>query len=65
MVGDRADTDGRFAVTLGGRFALVLSGVTRRVDLPVSPAPDLVADDVAALVDPLLAVLAGGVGEPG
>ena len=65
MVGDRPDTDGRFAVTLGGRFALVLSGVTRRADLPVSPAPDLVADDLAALVDPLLAVLAGGVGEPG
>jgi glycerol 3-phosphatase-2 len=65
MVGDRADTDGRFAVTLGGRFALVLSGVTGRLDLPVSPAPDLVAEDVAALVDPLLAVLAGGVGEPG
>ena len=52
MVGDRADTDGRFAVPLGGRFALVLSGVTRRADLPVRPAPDLVADDVAGLWPP-------------
>jgi HAD superfamily hydrolase (TIGR01450 family) len=65
MVGDRADTDGRFGVALGGRFALVLSGVTRRIDLPVSPAPDLVADDVAALVGPLLALLTGAQGEPG
>jgi 4-nitrophenyl phosphatase len=49
MVGDRPDTDGRFALALGGRFALVLSGVTTRADLPVTPAPDLVADDLAAL----------------
>ena len=28
VVGDRPDTDGRFAVALGWRFALVLSGVT-------------------------------------
>jgi hypothetical protein len=39
--------------------------VTRRIDLPVSPAPDLVADDVAALVGPLLALLTGAQGEPG
>ena len=49
MVGDRADTDGRFARALGGRFGLVLSGVTKRADLPVSPAPDLVGDDLADL----------------
>jgi 4-nitrophenyl phosphatase len=49
MVGDRPDTDGEFAVALGGRFALVLSGVTSRADLPVTPEPDLVADDLAAL----------------
>ncbi len=49
MVGDRPDTDGRFAVTLGYRFGLVLSGVT--TELPVEPAPDLVAADLAALVD--------------
>ena len=49
MVGDRPDTDGRFAVALGYRFGLVLSGVTTA--LPVEPAPDVVADDLAALVD--------------
>ena len=53
MVGDRADTDGRFAVALGYRFALVLSGVTTA--LPVEPEPDLVAADLAALVDRELA----------
>jgi ribonucleotide monophosphatase NagD (HAD superfamily) len=50
MVGDRPDTDGRFAVTLGWRFALVLSGVTTAADLPVDPPPDVVADTLAALV---------------
>lgn len=49
MVGDRPDTDGRFAVALGYRFGLVLSGVTTA--LPVEPTPDLVADDLAALVE--------------
>jgi 4-nitrophenyl phosphatase len=58
MVGDRPDTDGRFAVALGGQFALVLSGVTRPADLPVTPTPDLVAHDVAKLVDPLLSSFA-------
>ena len=51
MVGDRADTDGRFAVTLGYRFGLVLSGVTHADDLPTDPAPDLVAADLSTLVD--------------
>ncbi|MEZ5145004.1 MAG: HAD-IIA family hydrolase [Acidimicrobiales bacterium] len=51
MVGDRPDTDGRFAVALGYRFALVLSGVTGRADLPVTPAPDLVAEDLAGAID--------------
>ena len=53
VVGDRPDTDGRFAVTLGYRFALVLSGVTTA--LPVEPEPDLVAADLAELVDAELA----------
>ena len=53
MVGDRPDTDGRFALTLGWRFGLVLSGVTTA--LPVEPAPDLVAPDLAALVGAALA----------
>jgi len=51
MVGDRPDTDGQFAVRMGYRFALVLSGVTTRADLPVAPSPDLVADDLAAVVE--------------
>jgi HAD superfamily hydrolase (TIGR01450 family) len=50
VVGDRPDTDGAFAVTLGYRFALVLSGVTGKDDLPVTPSPDVVADSLAALV---------------
>jgi hypothetical protein len=32
------------------RFALVLSGVTKRDDLPVEPSPAVAADDLAALV---------------
>jgi 4-nitrophenyl phosphatase len=54
-VGDRPDTDGGFAVALGYRFGLVLSGVTTATDLPVTPPPDLVADDLRRLVDQVLA----------
>lgn len=54
VIGDRADTDGRFAVAMGWRFGLVLSGVTAAADLPVDPVPDLLAVDLAALVDQLL-----------
>lgn len=50
VVGDRPETDGAFARTLGYRFALVLSGVTHETDLPVEPAPDVVALSLAALV---------------
>jgi 4-nitrophenyl phosphatase len=50
VVGDRPDTDGVLAGQLGYRFALVLTGVTSRADLPVTPAPDVVADSLAALV---------------
>jgi 4-nitrophenyl phosphatase len=50
MVGDRPDTDGGFARTLGYRFGLVLSGVTHEGDLPVEPPPDVVAPDLATLV---------------
>jgi 4-nitrophenyl phosphatase len=49
VVGDRPETDGRFAEALGFRFGLVLSGVTGERDLPVSPSPDLVAVDLAEL----------------
>lgn len=50
VVGDRDDTDGRFARVLGARFALVLSGVTGGDEVPVDPSPDLVAADLAAVV---------------
>ncbi len=51
MVGDRPDTDGEFALRLGYRFALVLSGVTTSNDLPVTPTPQVVANDLAAVVE--------------
>ncbi len=52
VVGDRPDTDGRLARVLGYRFALVLTGVTSADDVPsVEPKPDIVAPDLAALVD--------------
>jgi len=51
VVGDRPSTDGLFAVTLGAPFGLVLSGVTTKADLPVTPEPTWVSTDLAALVD--------------
>lgn len=54
-VGDRADTDGRFARALGFEWVLVLTGVTRPADLPVDPTPDRVALDLADAVDAALA----------
>ncbi len=54
-VGDRPDTDGRFARALGYEWVLVLSGVTSATDLPVDPAPDRVELDLAAAVDAALA----------
>jgi HAD superfamily hydrolase (TIGR01450 family) len=50
VVGDRPETDGAFAAALGYRFALVLTGVTGPGDLPVEPAPDVVAPTLAELV---------------
>jgi len=50
VVGDKAETDGELADALGARFALVLSGVTSAADLPVTPAPDIVAADLGTLV---------------
>ncbi len=55
MVGDRPSTDGGMARTLGCRFGLVLSGVVSAADLPVEPNPDVIADNLAALVSALLA----------
>lgn len=54
MVGDRPATDGAFAGVLGYRFGLVLSGVTTSSDLPVEPAPDVVAPDLRTLVERVL-----------
>jgi 4-nitrophenyl phosphatase len=54
MVGDRGSTDGRFARTLGCPFALVLTGVTTR-DAAAAEDADLVCDDLASVVDRLLA----------
>ena len=51
VVGDRPDSDGRFAQALGYEFALVLSGLTGPDDLPVSPEPQYCAPDLATLVD--------------
>lgn len=53
MVGDRPDTDGRFAVALGYRFALVLSGIADSA-AGADPAPAVTAPDLAHLVDELL-----------
>jgi glycerol 3-phosphatase-2 len=55
VVGDRAETDGAFATRVGAPFALVLTGVTRREDLPVRPQPAVVAEDLAHAVDAILA----------
>jgi 4-nitrophenyl phosphatase len=54
-VGDRPDTDGRFARALGFEWVLVLSGVTRAEHLPVEPTPDRVELDLSAAVDAALA----------
>lgn len=51
VVGDRPDTDGRFATTLGYRFALVLTGVVTDAKEVIDPTPDEIAPDLASLVD--------------
>jgi ribonucleotide monophosphatase NagD (HAD superfamily) len=51
MVGDRPDTDGAFAQTIGCRYALVLSGVTASA---AGSGAHLVAPDLAGVVDTLL-----------
>lgn len=50
VVGDRFDTDGEFARTLGFEFGLVLSGVTTPDAVDSESPPDLVAADLSALV---------------
>jgi len=54
MVGDRPDTDGRFARTLGWEVALVLPGTIGAHDLPVTPSPERIAATLADLVDEAL-----------
>lgn len=54
MVGDRPDTDGRFAIALGWRFGLVLTGVTGAEDLPTDPPADVVGVTLEALVSETL-----------
>lgn len=54
VVGDRPETDGAFAVQIAAPFALVLTGVTTRADLPVEPSPIVVADDLADAVAQLV-----------
>lgn len=51
MVGDRADTDGGFAETIGCRFALVLSGTTASGD---DVKADIIAADLSEVADQLL-----------
>jgi 4-nitrophenyl phosphatase len=51
MVGDRPDTDGRFAKNMGWEFGLVLSGVTKESDLPVDPPHDRLANDLPDMVE--------------
>lgn len=60
MVGDRPDTDGRFARTLGWEFGLVLTGTVTEADLPVDPAPDRLAASLAVMVDEALSDPPGG-----
>jgi 4-nitrophenyl phosphatase len=54
MVGDRPETDGAFARTLGCRWALVYSGVTPAGELPDDPAPDFAVANLAAVADVVL-----------
>src|SRR3954451_17917041 len=54
MVGDRPETDGLMATTLGCRYAHVESGVTAPGTI-VTPRPDIVAADLRAVADVLLA----------
>ncbi|MBV9662099.1 MAG: HAD-IIA family hydrolase [Acidimicrobiales bacterium] len=51
VVGDRADTDGAFADRIGAPFGLVLTGVTKPGDLPISPEPATIGADLATVVD--------------
>ena len=50
MVGDRVETDILMGHQAGMRTALVLSGVTRREDIPHAPAqPDYILESIAEI----------------
>jgi HAD superfamily hydrolase (TIGR01450 family) len=53
MVGDRPDTDGRFSVTLGCRYAQVWSGVTP-AGAAIDPGPWLQGRNLASIADQIL-----------
>ena len=54
MVGDRPSTDGALAAQLGIPFALVLSGVTKKGEIPADAGPAAVAPDFLRLVQQAL-----------
>ena len=60
MVGDRPETDGLMASTLGCRYAHVESGVTPP-GTRVVPMPDLIEPDLAGVAKVLIAE--GGTGD--
>jgi ribonucleotide monophosphatase NagD (HAD superfamily) len=54
MVGDRPETDGKFAERLGAKYAMVRSGVTPPGVAVTDPVPDFDASDLAALAKAVL-----------
>ena len=54
MVGDRPETDGRFAERLGAKYAMVRSGVTPPGAVVTDPVPDFDASNLLALADEIL-----------
>jgi 4-nitrophenyl phosphatase len=54
MVGDRPSTDGALAAQLGIPFGLVLSGVTKKGEIPPDADPAAVAPDLLRLVQQAL-----------
>ena len=58
LIGDRPDTDGGMAVSLGARFGLVLSGVTETAE-GADPEPDEIAADLTSIIDALVPAPAG------
>lgn len=63
VIGDRPDTDGRFARAIGCRFALVFTGVTKPGDA-VDPLPDLAVADLAEVAAVLAVERAATTGRP-